>query len=41
MNKDKNISRVFLLLVMLSLPLTLQAKLSVFACEPEWSALAG
>jgi len=41
MNKDKNTGRVFLLLIILSLPATVQAKMSVFACEPEWSALAG
>lgn len=30
----------FLLLLVLSLPVTAQASLNVFACEPEWSALA-
>ncbi len=40
MNKEKNIGRFFLLLIILSLPLTVQAKMRVFACEPEWSALA-
>ena len=36
----KNIQHGFLFLILMSLPLAANAELRVFACEPEWSALA-
>ena len=36
----KQLSTIFLLILLLGLPLSALAELRIFACEPEWSALA-